>query len=187
MAEQFIKGLTFKSRAEFVEATYGPGSFSKIAGHLKGELRALASDTKNIKAASWYPFEMQNELDRAICKVLAAGDPNVFRRMGAFSAEFENRNIAIKQFTDPWRFLSLQASIWPRFFKPARADIVRVSDREARVHIHDFRSSHELCETNIGFFLRSMELCGAEDVSVVETQCSQNPNVEYCEYRIRWH
>ena len=185
--KQFIKGITFKSRADFVTDAYGPNAFGKLIPHLSGELKAMVEDPVRVRPTAWYPFDYQQALDEAIYKVLASGDANVFRRMGAFSADYENRNNLIKIFTDPWRFLNHQPTIWSRYFKPGSVDVIRVSDREAKVHLHSFRSSEANCQTNLGYFIRSIEICGAEDVHVVETQCTKDPGVEYCEFRIRWH
>ena len=184
---QMIKGITLKSRAAFIEANYGPDGMQTILSTLSGEAKDLFTDPMRIKATGWYAFELQVEVDEAICKVLAKGDPNVYRLMGGFSAEYHDKQLAMKQFTEPWKFLTLQTMIWSRFFKPGQAEVIKVSDREAKIHVYGFRSVHENCETNMGFFHRSLELCGAEDVSVVETQCTKDAGVEYCEYRLRWH
>ena len=183
---QFIKGLTFKSRVTFLEKTYGPEALTRLIPHLEGEVKGLIANPRSIKATAWYPLEDQVRLDKTICKYLANGDETIYRKMGAFSAEFHDSHIQVKQYKDPWRFINLHSTIYPRFFKPARVEILRPSSHEARIRIFEFRSVKENCETNIGFFFRNLELCGAEEVEVVETQCTRDPGVEFCEYKVRW-
>jgi uncharacterized protein (TIGR02265 family) len=184
---QFIKGITLKSRLAFVEHAYGRGAIDKVIPHLRGETKILISEPLRIKATAWYGFNLQMELDRAVCKVLARGDSNVYRSMGAFSADYQDKQFSVRQNTDPWRLLNLIAITYNRFFRPGRSEVIKVSDTEATIFIHDFLSTKENCEGNMGFLKRSLEMSGAKDVEVTEQHCSARNSELPCEYHIKWH
>ena len=186
MPEMLIKGITLKSRVEFIIHEYGEGGLQKLVESLEGMTKDLFSDTKKIRATSWYDFKIQVDVDTAIYKVLADGDGDVYLRMGAFTADFQEDNLSIPEYKDPWKFLQLQGVIFGRYFKPGRMELKRVGPTEVCVRIHEFRSSHENCMTNIGFFMKSLENMGLKNVLVEETQCSEDPDMAYCEYRVKW-
>lgn len=184
---QFIKGITLKSRLAFVEHTYGRGAIDKVIPQLRGETKMLVSEPLRIKASGWYGFSVQIELDRTICKVLAKGDKGIYRTMGAFSAEYHDKLVSVRQNTDPWRLLNLITITCERFFRPGRSEVIKVSNTEAKILIHDFLSTKENCEGNMGFLKHSLEMSGAKDVEITEPQCSGRNSEVPCEYHIKWH
>jgi hypothetical protein len=186
MAKQFVKGILLKSRLDFLERNFGADAIERLLPHLKGEAKELFSDTKKIRATSWYDFEINKELDETIRRVLVKGDAGVFWRMGAFTNEFQTVSSSRHAYHDPWKYLAVHISVLPRFWKPGRAELIRVDDGEAIIRIHDLRSTRHYCLTNLGFFHTGLEMAGATEVEVVETQCTEDPKVQYCEYRLRF-
>ena len=181
-----IKGIILKSRLDFIEHTYGKGGLGKVLPYLGKTCKDLFSNPAKIRATSWYDFDLQTEMDRAICKYLGKGNKEVYRKMGEFSADFQEQKSALSEFRGPWNFLQMHSVIFGRFFKPGRMELVRKGPNEVHMRLHEFRSNWENCETNLGFLSRSLETIGVKEVNVVENQCSQDPSVPYCEYLITW-
>lgn len=186
MDKREIKGIILKSRVDFIITNFGEGGLSKVVARLRGEAKELMIEPKKVRATGWYGFKLQGEIDDAICNVLAGGDEDIFRRMGAWSAEFQERMSTVKQFSDPWRFLTMHSTVFSRFYRPGRMELIKVSDREARMRLHGFMSTGQNCITNMGFISRGIEMAGAEDVTVEEIQCTERDGVEFDEYRIKW-
>ena len=183
---QFIKGITLKGRVEFVKRTYGNEALASIVRHVGGEIRHLVMDPRLIKAISWYDFQVQQELDKAICTHLAGGDEAIYFKMGAFNADFQENTLAMSQAGDVMRYLRPQMTLYPRFFKPGRMDLIEISPTEVVLQSHLFKSTHENCETNRGFIAQTITNCGAHDVDVVEVHCNSDPKNDYCEYKAKW-
>lgn len=184
---QSIKGLTLKSRIAFIKHNFGPDAIGRLVPNLNGKVRELVENPMEIHSTHWYDFDIQLELDRAICKVLAKGDTAIYRKMGAYSAEFEISEEHSGTPDNMMRFLKLQMTLFSHYFKPGSVEMVPGKENEVLIRVKGFRSVHENCETNIGFLKRAVELRGAEDVTAEETRCSKDPNMEFCEYRLRWH
>lgn len=181
-----IKGITLKSRLDFIENNYGKDALQRILPGLSDLARALFSDPRKIRATSWYDFGIQIEVDRAVRDHLADGDEEIFKKMGAWSAEFQREHSTPSDQNDPWKFLQLQAVIFGRYFKPGRMELVRASSSEGYMRLHEFRSARENCDSNLGFLKKHLEIFGLEGVEVTEIQCTEDPKVRYCEYHFKW-
>jgi hypothetical protein len=181
-----VKGLTLKSRIRFIEQTYGKESLKDLAKHLRPETAALVSDPVKLRATAWYDLEIQTDLDTNVCKHLAKGDEEVYRKMGAFSADFQSFTAGGKEVRDPIKMFQLIGAVFDRYFRPGRIDIIKVSDKEALLRLFEFRSNKENCMSNLGFLEKSLKVHGFRPVLVEETQCSENPLHKYCEYHIKW-
>jgi hypothetical protein len=181
-----IKGVTLKSRLDFIRHEYGEEGLQKLLPHLKEEARELFANPKRIRATSWYEFDIQVDLDQALCKYLAGGDEGIYRKMGGWSAEFQEAHAALTDFREPLKFLQMHSVIFGRFFEPGRMEVEMVGPTEAYMRIYEFRSVKENCETNMGFLTRSLEIIGASNIKVKETQCTEDPGVPFCEYHIIW-
>ena len=182
MGEKLVKGIILKSRLDFLEATYGPDALESILPHLKGKAKEVFSEPKKIRATSWYDFDINIEVDKVICEVLANGDTDIFRRLGAFTNQFQTTSASKHAYHDPWKYLALHVGVLPRFWKPGRAELVKVNDGEAVIRVYDLKSNRDYCLTNLGFFQTGLELSGARNVVAEETMCTGDPG-PHCEYR----
>ena len=186
MSGMEIKGLTLKSRIRFVEQTYGKDALKTLAKYLKPDTAALVSDPIKIRATAWYDLDIQLELDRNVCKHLAGGDRGVYKKMGAFSADFQSFRAGAKDVRDPIKMFQITAAVFDRYFRPGHMEILKDSEKEAHLRLFDFRSNKENCLSNLGFLEKSLELHGFRPIIVEETQCSENPPHKYCEYHVKW-
>jgi hypothetical protein len=185
MPGQTIKGIILKSRLEFLENHYGDGYLDKLLPHLTGEARTLMSNPKKIRATSWYDIKINFQIDNVIRDVFANGDNKIFWKMGSFTNDFKTDDTGRHAYKDPWKFLVLHTGVMPRFWKPGRAELIRVNDNEAIIRFHVTESTRGYCLTNLGFFKSGLEISGAKDVEATETQCV-GEGAEYCEYRFRF-
>lgn len=184
MAVQKMKGTILKSRVDFMKDRFGPGALDRILPKLRGPTKEVMSRPDRIRATGWYDFSVNRELDEAICQVLAGGDTSVYQEMGAFSNKFQGDRSTVDIYTNPWKFLEMHCLLFPRFWKPGRMELIRVGEGEAYVRFHEVRSTWANCQTNMGFIKRGLNMCGAEEVKVEETQCNENRKYDYCEFHI---
>src|SRR5512137_893964 len=115
MVKTEIKGLTLKSRYNFVKQTYGKDAFKKVLPQLKQETRAVFEDELKIRATSWYNLDIQTDFETTVCKVLAGGDESIYRKMGAYSVDFNE-----SPYPDVTKFLQMYVVIFPRYCRPGR-------------------------------------------------------------------
>ena len=125
-----VKGAALKSRQEFVEREYGPGSWQQVLDGLSTDDRgALGS---GILASQWYPFELNDRLDTAIVATFGNGSRQVFEAIGARSAQ-SNLTGAHKGFLspgDPQRFLAMTDKIFSFTSTPNPLLLCAVSSSE---------------------------------------------------------
>jgi hypothetical protein len=94
----------------------------------------------------------------------------------------------VDHFKSPWKWLKFHTIAFPRFYEPGRLEVIKLNEGECLMRFHDIRNDRHNCLTNIGFTKKGLEMCGAQDVSVVETKCRSDPGSRFCEFRItfRW-
>jgi len=181
---QQVKGMVLKSRLDFLEHVYGTDAHAKVVTYLTGRTKEALSKPQFIKASSWYDFQVQAELDKAICKAMAGGDAAVYRQMGAFSNQFQAAAAAVDHFENPWKWFKFHVIAFPRFYNPGRLEVVKLNEGECFMRFHDTKTTKENCETNIGFTKKGLEMCGCTDVDVVETKCTAKELTKFCEFHI---
>jgi hypothetical protein len=181
MVKTEVKGLTLKSRYEFVEKNFGKDAFKKILPLLKAKTRAIFEDEKKIRATSWYDLDIQTDFETTVCRVLGGKDESIYRRMGAHSVDFNE-----SPFANVWKFLDMYVVIFPRYCRPGRMEIEKVSETECYVRLHDLTSTFPNCESNMGYIVRYMEILGLKDIKAEETQCTKDKGVKTCEYHFTW-
>lgn len=181
MVKTEVKGLTLKSRYNFVKQTYGKDAFKKVLPLLRPETRAVFEDELKIRATSWYDLDIQTDFETTVCKVLAGGDKGIYRRMGAYSVDFNET-----PYPDVDKFLQMYIVIFPRYCRPGRMEVEMVSKTECYVRLHELTSTFPNCESNIGYIVRYMEVLRLKDIRGVEIQCTKDKGVKFCEYHFTW-
>ncbi len=70
-----VKGAVLLSRSAYVKAEFGTDAWDRVLQKLPEDSRR---DLKGIiLSSSWYPFEINKELDQAIVNVVGGGNLNV--------------------------------------------------------------------------------------------------------------
>jgi hypothetical protein len=101
--------------------------------------------------------------------------------MGGYSADFNTTD-----YPDVFKFLQMYVVIFPRYCRPGRMEIEKVSDTECYVRLHEIESTFPNCESNIGYIVRYMEILGLKEIVGEETQCTKDAGVKTCEYHFTW-
>lgn len=185
MANPSIKGTVIKARLAFVEEQAGAQGLEQVLGSLEPQERATLS---GVLATKWYPFELGRRLDAAIVQVLGRGRPAYFERLGEASA-IKNLGTVHKEFLvpgDPQAFLAKASLIYSFYYDRGRRVHQAIGPREAVLTTYDAETFSEAdCLTVVGWHRRALEMCGAQDVRIVEEECRARGG-EVCRYRISW-
>ncbi len=180
-----IKGIVFTSRREFVTNRWGAAGWDRVLASLGTESRRTLQG--RLLGTSFYPLQLNDEVDRAICTALASGDVRIYREMGEYSA---NLHIPMSyagpvSSKDPVAFLRAAASNAPKYYDAGTGEVEVRGPCYGILRLQGFQSTQTNCETNLGFFARGLELCGAIRVRPNEPVCSARGGWKD-EYEFRW-
>ncbi len=182
---QRIKGGALKARLAFVEEQLGAGVAERVRQRLSEEERR---ELGGLLATKWYPLALQLHLDEAIAAEAGGAREQVFRRLGAASAE-RNLTGAHKDFLapgDPLAFLERTPLIYSFYYDQGRRTFEKLGPQEGRITTFDApHVSAEDCLTICGWYVRALEMCGAREVRVNEEQCRAR-GAASCRYRVQW-
>ena len=182
---QRIKGGALKARLAFVEEQLGAGVAERVRQRLSEEERR---ELDGLLATKWYTLALQLHLDEAIAAEAGGAREQVFRRLGAASAE-RNLTGAHKDFLapgDPLAFLERTPLIYSFYYDQGRREYTHVGPNEAVLTTHDAETfSTADCATVVGWHRQALRMCGAQSPKVVEEECRARGGA-VCRYRLRW-
>jgi uncharacterized protein (TIGR02265 family) len=182
---QRIKGGALKARLAFVEERMGAEALGRVLGRVaEGERHELGG----LLATKWYPLTLQLRLDEAIAAEAGGAREQVFRQLGAASAE-RNLTGAHRDFLapgDPLAFLERVPLVYSFYYDQGRRTFEKLSEREGRITTFDApHVSAEDCLTICGWYTKALEMCGAKAARVVEEECRARGG-KVCRYRVSW-
>jgi uncharacterized protein (TIGR02265 family) len=184
-SQQQIKGSVLKSRLQFVEDTAGKDAVKRVLGSLsEADRKALGL----ILTAQWYPFEIGKRLDEAIVSEVGGGRPDYFERLGEASADSNLATLHRSFLTkgDAHAFLAKAPMIYRLYYDTGRREYQKTGDKSAQLVTHDAETfSAPDCLTIVGWHKRALQLCGIDDVKIVETECRARGGA-VCRYDISW-
>jgi uncharacterized protein (TIGR02265 family) len=180
-----VKGVVLQSRLAFVKARGNAMAVERVLDRLPAELRGQV--TEIVLPMGWYPFELNEALDRAIAREFGGGDL-LYRQMGAQSASdslgASHRNLVRAR--DPHGLLKHAAQIHRLYYDTGYRTYEWLSARKASVRTFDCRSfSREDCLTNLGWHEKALDLCGAARARATDPQCRARGD-KCCEYVCEW-
>lgn len=184
MSDQKIKGSIIKSRLEFVRKEFGEEGLSKIMDSLPEEDQKILS---RLVAVAWVDFEVGQRLDEAIVKAVGGGTL-FFERLGEASAEVNLGTLhsAFLAQGDPQAFLAKAPQIYRLYYDVGWREYESLGEREGVLTTHDAETfSKTDCMTVVGWYRRALEMCGAENVRIVEEECRATGG-SVCKYRVTW-
>lgn len=185
MTDQKIKGSILKARLEFVRDQFGDDGLSKIMDHLPEEDQKILG---RLVAVAWVDFEVGKRLDDAIVKVLGGGGTRFFERLGEASAEVNLGTLhsAFLAPGNPQAFLAKAPQIYRLYYDVGRREYEATGECEGVLTTHDAETfSKTDCLTVIGWYRKALELCGAENVRIMEQECRATGG-SVCKYRVTW-
>lgn len=180
-----IKGSVLRSRLAFIEEHSGKKGLETVFGQLPARDQTAL---QGLLASKWYPFELGSRLDLAIVTALGGGKADYFLRLGEASAE-RNLGSVHKDFLvpdDPHGFLARAPMIYSFYYDQGRREYRSVGPREAVLITFDAEAfSAADCLTVVGWHKKALEMCGANEVRVVEEECRARGGA-VCRYRLTW-
>lgn len=179
-----LKGSVIRARLTFVEELGGQAAVERVLARLPAE---AAETLRTLLSASWYPFELGEQLDRAVVDELGGGRADFFLRIGADSAE-RNLHGVHKAFlrSDPHTFLAQVPTIYAFYYDRGHRTYERTGERSGVMTTHDAETfSAADCLTVVGWHVRALEMCGASGVRIVEEECRATGG-RVCRYRLSW-
>jgi hypothetical protein len=183
---QQIKGAVIKSRMAFIGEHFGQDGVQRVLASLPdGDQRTL----RMLFTSNWYPFDLGKALDDAIVRVLGAGKPEFFERLGAASAEKNLATIHSGYLTkgDAHGFLAKSPSFYGLYYEAGRREYAQVGAKEGVLTTYDAGTfSAPDCLTVVGWYKKALEMCGVKGVKIVEEECRARGGA-VCRYRVRWN
>ena len=181
-----VKGAVLLARGAFVRDEFGEAAWKRVVeGTSEGARRVLGG---SILSASWYPFQVNQELDEAILKVVGRGDRSIFKKLGAWSAR-QNLSGAHKSFLapgDPQAFLARTGSIYRSYYDQGHRTYEASGPTSGVMTTYDAGTfSANDCLTVVGWYEEALTMCGARDVVIAEQSCRAS-GAPQCRYQLRW-
>lgn len=182
-----VKGSVLRSRLALIEDLAPGTGTERVLGRLpEADRNALAT----LLPSSWYPFDLGSRLDEAVVAELGGGRTEFFEKLGEASAEKNlgpgcvHRRFLVPG--DPHAFLEKTPLIYSFYYDRGRRDYQRTGPSEGRITTHDAETfSVPDCLTVVGWHRRALQMCGAENVVVVEEECRARGG-SVCRYTLRW-
>ena len=179
-----VKGGALVSRLEFVKERSGEKAVAGVLARLSEDDRKACA---HLLTGSWYPFELNQRLDEAIAEQMGIGE-RVFLLMGEKSAA-HNLGSAHRVFVsehDPHGLLRRTAQIYQTYYDTGRREYEKAGEKKAILRTYDSEaySAHD-CLTVVGWHRKAIEMCGGQNVRVIEKQCRAK-GAAVCEYVCEW-
>jgi uncharacterized protein (TIGR02265 family) len=179
------KGGVFVSRLEFLRERGGQALVDRVLRSLPAGDREVLRGI--ILASSWYPFEMNERLDKAIGAAVGGG-ADLFRELGRQSAR-HNLASAHRNFVrahDPHGLLRQAATIYRVYYDTGSRSYEKVGPKKAVLRTTGSKSfSRNDCLTIVGYHEEAIRMCGGHHPRVSETKCRARGD-DVCEYVIEW-
>jgi hypothetical protein len=181
-----VKGAVLLARRAFVVDEHGEPAWQKVLEALSADARGQFE--RSILTSSWYPFELNEELDRAIVRIVGGGDPDIFKVIGARSAR-QNLGGPHRDFLvpgDPQQSLAKTEMIYSFYYDQGHRTYEATGPCSGVMTTHEAETfSHTDCLTVIGWYEEALKMCGAREVSMEEPTCRARGG-EFCRYEIRF-
>ncbi len=167
-----VRGNILRARVAFVHERFGKEAWQSVLEVLPEADRKIL--TGIIGHGSWYPFEVSVRLDEAIVRVVGHGQTRVFEELGRTSAK-ENLSTVHARFLeppDPQEFLKKTPQIYQFYYDVGHRTYESTGPHSGVLTTHDAETfSAPDCATVIGWHKQALEMCGARDVKITETEC----------------
>ena len=184
-AQGRVKGFVLISRRDWVRTVHGRDAWDET-------LTAVGTDARSVlrrplSAMGWYSLAVNEELDRALCRRFGKGEPRFFRELGAHSADLIVASTYPTAFRerDPMAFVRAVSGQAPRYYDGLQVRIEERGTGDIVLYFEGVRSNETNCLSNVGYYVRGIELCGGQQAQGDEEGCTRDGNLA-CVYRFRW-
>jgi len=179
-----VKGSMLRAHLDWVRHHASREDTIELFESLSPEVRQRAG---SILAATWYPFSMLIEIDRAILRLFGGGEAAFLEQLGAYSAEMNLRGV-YRSFrrADVHDFFTRTAVLHRQFQDFGIARYRELDDAYGMMTHSGYTSYSPLyCASAIGFYRAAVRLHGGADVVVHESRC-QCAGAPACVFDIAW-
>jgi predicted hydrocarbon binding protein len=181
-----VKGNIIKARYEFVLKSFGEEAWQRVVSSLPEDHQKLLRGI--IVNSVWYPFEINKNLDQAIVDLLGGGSTEVFEEMGRVSARENLSGVhrLMLEPNDPEAFMKKAQAIYSFYYNSGYRTYETRSPTSGILTTYEAETySANDCLTVIGWYKEAMEMCGASEVTMVETTCRAKGG-DVCRYEVAW-
>ncbi len=180
-----VKGSSLLNRQAFVTERYGEEAWERLLTTLPAQdAQALRP---RILSSAWYPFDLYNRLDRALCDLFAGGDLDLCRQVGVDSARRAlsgTYRVFLKD--GPSALLRRLAVLHRTLYDAGSMQVTSLSPGQCVIRAtYVPGSSRTNCLVAAGFYHQVVEMCGGTDVRVSEGNCSAR-GAPLCLFNLRW-
>ena len=183
-----VNGWVVQSRLAYARRRLGQERVQELIG-------ALPEDQREIwlhpDVNAWYDLRRLEPLETAVARcVLAENLEAAYRDMGRFSADraFDPQHGHYRRFRGkpPELFLKLAAKWQNEYYNTGLTEYYPTGVTSCMIRIRYIPfTTRPNCASNLGFFQRSIEILGGEEVQAEEKRCVAW-NDEWCEFHFRW-
>lgn len=179
-----IKGTSIASFLAFLEAEYSAPRTKTFIATLDPDLRKRCEGL--VLASAFYPWADLESLARK-ARLHFDAPPDFFERSGAFNASFALGGVyrALLARQTPFDFLKAAERSWSQFTDSGSARAEFLSDGKAVVTVLGLPMSAILCARVTGFLTKSLQLAGAQKISIKKARCTQRGDAS-CEWALVW-
>lgn len=178
-----LKGGIFRSHLNWVREHH-PDRLDELLGRLPADSSKMLGGI--ILPSSWYPFAALIHPDRTISEMFAAGNPEILRELGQYSARI-NLSTTYKALNrdSNHEFFSNSAVIHSQFQDFGTVEYVRTVRGGRMIHRDNPCFSVIFCASSIGYYAENILSHGAHRSSVIETEC-QCFGEPTCTFEMEW-
>jgi hypothetical protein len=184
-ARGHVKGSILLSRIAYVRERGGEDAFRELLDQLGLDDRIIVSGI--VLPISWYPFEVSDALDLAICGLFGGGN-DVYKSLGASSAKAA-LGTTHKNFVrahDPHGLLCHVTQLHRLYKDTGEMTYEKTGDTSAVLRTYECASfSAADCLTNLGWHEAAIALCGGKSARARESKCRARSD-GWCEYVCAW-
>lgn len=179
------KGVGFLNVREFVLGRWGETGWTAVLGRLREHDR---QELGSALAVGWYPLELYARLIRAVDDAHGKGNLGLMVELGRFEAERDLTTIhrLFLRFFHPSFIVEKTGTYWQRFHDSGVWEVTRPDRASICGVLRDWGCVDEaLCRELVGYIGRSVELAGAQRVSVDHARCRARGEGE-CRFLVRF-
>ncbi len=178
-----IRGQLFLARFEWIRNEHGAASVARVLGELSPADR---DSLQGVERQGWYRWATLIQLDRAISRLLAPGDPLLFERLGAASATHRTEWLGPHaSLVSVHGFLRRVAEEHEFFQSFGEASYRRTGFTDAELEFSGYPEAYEeYCRSSLGYMRRAVEILTGGPVLVEEPHC-QCRGDRACLFRLR--
>lgn len=180
-----IKGLVLLSRMEYLDNKYGEEEYKKF-------LKKISTPEENyerrpIDGSNNYQESTLTKIDEILLEDYFKGDINKFINIGKWNAQklmHKYFNLYLEE-QKPGNFLFQYNRLRPFLIGSGAMQIKTLKENSYKIII-DYEQTipRSVCLSEQGFISEGIEMCGGNNLEIIEFECASTPPEFICSYQI---